>query len=187
MNKVIKNCLVTRSDALVLKEFCIDKSSPLYKTYKGFNTGVNLQASSVYSMYSGEVCMIWGQRTQSWVVGIFVNFDQLYLFKNLKSVAVDVGQSVDIGTYIGEANKWVTIEYANTYIKNEFPYRVGTRKGVVTMYKDDPMKILDPESTQIQDKLPQYDESQLQGVVDRYDQGLNPSMMFMLSDNKGGD
>jgi len=181
MKKVIKNCLITRSDALVLKEFCIDVSNPLYKEYKGFNTSVNLEATSVYNMYSGVVSMVCGDPKTGYEVGVLLNVDQAVKYGNLKIVEVSEGQYVDISDKIGEAKKFVKIEYMTTDVKTPYTYRVGS----VLMYKDDPMKILDPESTIVKDKLRQFDDSGLIGIIDEYDQGLNPSMVFMLSDNRG--
>lgn len=181
MNKVIKNCLITRSDASVLKEFCIDTSNPLYKIYKGFNTSVNLEATSVYNMYSGVVSVVCGDKRSGYEVGVLLNKTQAIKYGNLKSVDVNEGQYVDVSTKIGDANKYVKIEYMTVNTRTPFTYRIGS----VLMYKDDPMKILDSNSNLVKDSLRQYDESGLIGVLDFYDQGLNPSMVFMLSDNRG--
>lgn len=181
MSKVIKNCLITRSDASVLKEYCVDTSNPLYKQYKGFNTSVNLETTSVYSMYSGVVSMVCGNSKLGYEVSVLLNSNQAIKYGNLKSIEVHENQFVDVSCKIGEARKFVKVEYMNTYLRSNFNYRVGS----VMMYKDDPMKILYPESTQIENQSIQYSESGLIGVVDKYDQGINPSMMFMLSDNRG--
>ena len=181
MKKVIKNCLITRSDASVLKEFCIDVSNPLYKEYKGFNTSVNLEATSVYSMYSGVVSMVCGDSRLGYEVTVLLNANQAIKYGNLKSVEVSENQSIDVSQKIGESRKYVKVEYMNTFIRSKFNYRVG----YVMMYKDDPMKILDIHSTEIQDTSVQYSESGLISIKDEYDRGLNPSMVFMLSDNRG--
>lgn len=181
MNKVIKNCLVTRSDASVLKEFCIDVSSPLYKQYKGFNTSVNLEATSVYSMYSGVVSMICKESNLNYLVGVLINANQAIMFGNLKSINVRENQTVDVVTKIGEANKFVKVYYMTTFMKTLYTYRIGN----ILMYKDDPMKILDFRNSQIQDTSPQFSESGIIEIKNEYDQGLNPSMIFMLSDNRG--
>ena len=183
MGKVIKNCLITRSDASVMKEYCVDTSDPLYKVYKGFNTSVNLEATSVYSMYSGVVSMVCGDPKSGYEVSVLLNANQAIKYGNLKSVDVQENQQVDVTSKIGEAKRYVKIEYMTTFTRSKFNYRVGT----VMMYKDDPMKILDASSTEIQNSSMQYSESGLQGVYDKYDGGLNPSMVFMLSNNKGDD
>lgn len=181
MNKVIKNCLITRSDASVLKEFCIDTANPLYKIYKGFNTSVNLEATSVYNMYSGVVSVVCGDIRSGYEVGVLLNTTQAIKYSNLKSVDVHEGQYVDVSTKIGESNKYVKVEYMTVNARTPFTYRIGS----ILMYKDDPMKILDVDSNLVRDTLRQYDESGLIGVLDFYDQGLNSSMVFMLSDNRG--
>lgn len=183
MKKVIKNCLITRSDASVLKEFCIDKTNPLYKEYKGFNTSVNLEATSVYSMYTGVVSVVCGDVSSGYEVVIYLNPNQSIKYGNLKSILVDEGQSIDISEKLGEAKNYVKIEYMNTYNTSPYTYRLGS----ILMYKDDPMKILDLENTEIRDSFSQYSESGLQYTQTEYDQGINSSTVFMLSGNRGDD
>lgn len=181
MNKVIKNCLITRSDASVLKEFCIDTANPLYIQYKGFNTSVNLEATSVYSMYSGVVSMICKESSKNYSTCILLNSTQAMMFSNLKSVDVRENQAIDISSKIGEANKYVKIYYMNVFVKTPYTYRIGN----ILMYKDNPMKILDFKNSEVKDVSPQFSESGIIEIKNEYDQGLNPSMVFMLSDNKG--
>ena len=183
MNKVIKNCLVTRSDALVLKEYCVDASSDLYKIYKSFNVSVNLQATSVYAMYAGVVSMLCKNSNNTHDVIMLLNSNQAIKYGDLKEVHVKVNQFVDVSTYLGEANKYVKIEYMSTFVKSPYLFRVGD----IVMYKDDPMKILDPSSNEIRNESQQYSESGLQGFVDKYDGGYQSSFQFMLSNNRGDD
>lgn len=155
MDKVIKNCLITNSDAKVLKEYCIDKSDPLYKEYKGFNTSVNLEASNVYSMCYGQVCMISGDKKSGYDVAVRVNQNQVVRYGNLSSVDVAVNDIVDISNKIGEVKHWVRFEYMSTKVKNQYSFRVGNTQ----MYKDNPMKIFDSDNAILQGDSPQYYQS----------------------------
>lgn len=156
MNKVIKNCLITNSDATVLKEYCIDKSNPLYRQYKGFNTSVNLEAKDVHSLCYGQVCMITGDKKSGYDVAVRVNQNQVVRYGNLNTVDVAVNDIVDISNKIGEVKNWVKFEYMNTYTKNQYSFRVGD----VQMYKDDPMKIFDSNTAVLQGKSLQYNQSE---------------------------
>lgn len=177
----IKNCLITQSDAKVLREYCISKSSPLYQQYKGFNTSINLSATSVYNLYSGYVVMIPGDKKSGYEVVILINQNQAIKYSNLKSVDVKMHQQVDVSQKIGEARTYVRVEYLSTYVKNQFPFRVNSTQ----MYKDDPAKIIDPFNSYIQNESPQYNQSGLMGFVDEYDGGIAPSIEFELTGNRG--
>lgn len=178
---VVKGCLITRSDAKVLREYCISTSSPLYLQYKGFNTSMNLSASSVYNLYSGYVTMIPGDARSGFEVVVLVNQNQAIKYSNLKSVEVTLNQRVDISQKLGEAKSYVKIEYLSTYVKNQFPFRIGSTQ----MYKDDPAKIIDPFNSYINNEFPQYDQSGLMGFMDEYDGGIAPSIEFELTGNRG--
>ncbi len=166
---VIEDCLVTQSDAKVLKQYCISTSSPLYKQYKGFNTSLNLSADKVYNMYAGRVATISGNSKIGFEVSVLVNQNQAIKYGNLRSITVKLNQFIDVSFQIGVANKYVSIEYMSTYIKNQYSYRVGT----IQMYKDDPAKIIDITSTVMCNTSLQYSESGLYDVVDEYDGGTH--------------
>lgn len=174
---VIKNCIITQSDAKILKKFCIDVSDPLYKQYGKFNTYVSLSCSDVYSMYSGKVVML--NQYNRYSVVILLNSSQAIRYGNLKSVDVKLNQSIDISQRIGIADKCVYIEYFTTRIKNNFPFRLNN----ILMYKDDPMNILD--SSNIIYNSIQYSESGLQSIMDSYDGGIDIESELILSNNKG--
>lgn len=167
MGKVIKNCLVTGTDADVLKEYCIDRTNPLYSLYKGFNTSVNLSASDVYAAYAGTVMMITGNARTNYEVVVMCNVNQAVKYGNLKLVEVHKGQAVDVVTKIGSARGFVKVEYLTTYVKNPYSFRMNN----IQMYKDDPMKILQPGSSVIQSASYQYSNSGLRDVVSALDGG----------------
>lgn len=181
--KVIKNCLITRSDARVVKEYCASTESPLYRQYKGFNTSVNLTATDVYTMYAGTVSMISGDKKSGLDVVVLINQQQAIRYRNLKEVSVKLNEFADISQKIGVAKTAVWIEYLSTHVKNQFPFRMNN----TVMYKDDPMKILDIETTAVSTIGPQYSESGLMDFMDEYNGGYSWDMFRMLSDNRGSD
>lgn len=177
--KEIQNCLITQSNAKVLKEFCIDNSSPLYKLYRGFNTSVNLEATSVYTMYAGYVAIVFGDSKSGYEVVVRMNQNQAIKYANLKSIDVRLNQQVDISQKIGEAKSFVRVEYLTTYTKNPYSFRIGP----VQMYKDDPMKILDSQNSVAVNTSLMYKDSGLKDFLDEYDGGVSPSVVYMLSNN----
>lgn len=177
---VIRNCLVTRTDAKVLKEYCIDRSNPLYRKYKGFNTSLNLEATSVYSLYSGIVSMITGDSKLGYEVVVLLNLNQAIRYSNLKSINVKINQQVDVSQLLGEAKKVLVLEYLSTYTYNQYSFRLGT----IQMYKDDPMKLFS-DSNVVTSSSHQFNDSGLQAVISEYDSGIDPSVRFMLSGNRG--
>lgn len=179
---VIKNCLITNSDAKVLKEYCVDKTNPLYQKYRGFNTSLNLSASKVYNLYYGRVVMITGSSRFMYEVVVKLNDHQAIKYGNLKSVSVSQGQDADIGSEIGTANKYVAVEYMSTYVKNQYSFRINS----IQMYKDDPAKLFD-DSLHIIESQPvsYFSQSGLREVVSEYDGGIYDSSIFILSDNRG--
>lgn len=178
---ILKDCIITRSDAKVLREYCDSKYSPLYREYKGFNTSVNLTASLVYNMYAGDVIMISGDVKSTYDVVVSITRNQAIRYRNLKSIAVKLHQYVDISDLIGAAKTFVKIEYLSSFTKTDFVFRLGDE----VFYKDDPMKILDSETSVISRSSPQYLQSGLRGFVDAWNGGVDDSMRKMLSDNKG--
>lgn len=179
---VIKDCLITQSDAKVLKEYCIDKSNPLYKEYKGFNTSVNLEATDIYNGYMGLVAMVSGDSRTGYEVTVQLNLDQAVKYGNLKHVDVQMNNYIDIGEKIGVANKWLRFEYMNTNVHNQYSFRVGD----VQMYKDDPMNILDPDRFVLLSSSEQYSNSGLIDIEEEFDDGFEPLEEFD-SDNGSVD
>lgn len=176
---IIKNCLVTNTDAKVLREYCIDKLNPLYQKYRGFNTSINLEASNVFNIYSGYVAVVFGNSRSGYEIVVSINYNQAIKYGNLKSVDVTLNQSVDIGQKLGEANKYVSIEYLSTYVKNQYSFRLRD----VQMYKDDPSKIINVATSDFSPTNLQYNQSGLMDFVDEYNGGIDPMVQFILSDN----
>ena len=182
MEYVIKNCLITNSDATILKEYCIDKSSPLYKEYKGYNTSINLEANEVFNGYTGRVSLISGDPRSKYDVVVQLNLNQAVKYGNLKSVNVKMGDFIDIGTKIGDASRWLKFEYMNTSVHNQFPFRIGD----VQMYKDDPLNVLDPNKFMRLCTSEQYSRSGLIDIEEEFDDGFEPLVEFD-SDNGSVD
>lgn len=176
---VIKNCLITQSDAKVLREYCIDKSNPLYLQYKGYNTSVNLETIDVYNGYFGKVVMIAGDTKTGFEVVVQMNLDQAVKYGNLKSVEVKLYQDVDVSQKIGEAKKWLKFEYMTTNSKNQFPFRVGN----IQMYKADPVLVLDPSLYTPLNSSQQYSQSGMIGIEEEFDDGFNDFLIEFDSDN----
>lgn len=183
MQDVIKSCLITNSDAKVLRQYCIDKSNPLYQQYKGFCTSVNLEATNVFTMYSGRIAMISGDERSTYQVVVQINSNQCIRYTNLKSVNVKYNQQVDVSQQIGVARRYVGVEYLTTYVKNPFSFRLGS----IQLYKDDPAKILDSTISSIQNNSLQYSESGLMDFNNEYNGGIDSSSEFILSNNRGED
>ena len=181
MSRVIKNCLITQSDATVLKEYCVDKSNPLYMQYRGFNTCINLEATTVYSPYYGTVSNVSGNHRFGYEVVISINPNQAIKFSHLKNTILEWNQTVDVGQKVGEANKYVSFEYITTYVKNQYDTKVGG----VKMYKDDPAKVIDPNNSVMKTSAPKFSDSGLQEVVSDLDGGIDESSQYILSNNKG--
>ena len=164
---VIKNCLITNTDATILKEYCVDKSNPLYVQYRGFNTCINLEADAVYSPYYGRVSQVSGNHRFGYSVVISINSEQAIKFSHLRTLIVEWNDFVDVGQKIGAANKYVSFEYITTYVKNQYDTMVSG----VKMYKDDPMKVIDPSNSVIVATPQKFDDSGLRGVVSALDGG----------------
>lgn len=181
--KVIKNCIITQSDAQIVKEYCASTDNPLYRQYKGFNTSVNLTATDVYTMYGGTVAMISGDKMSGFDVVVLINSQQAIRYRNLKSIEVSQNEFIDTAQKVGVARTAVWVEYLSTFVKNQFPFRMQN----MVMYKDDPMKILDVDASVITTVGPQYAESGLEDFMDAYNGGYSSDLAHMISDNSGGD
>ena len=183
MITMIKNCLITNSDAKVLRQFCIDKSDPLYKQYKGYNTSINLEAHEIYNGYTGRVVMITGDRRIGFEVVVLLNLDQAIKYGNLKSVDVTLNQDIDIGEKIGEVKNWVKIEYMTTNSQNQFPFRVLNTQ----MYKADPLLLLDFNLFELMNTSPQFSESGLIAIEEEFDGGFDINNPEFDTDNGWDD
>lgn len=181
---VIKNCLVTRTDAKIVKQFCIDKKDPLYRQYRGYRTSMRLEATDVYNLYAGTVVMIYGSKDIGFQVIVAADVDNLIRYENLKEIDVKKNDSIDIGTKIGSVKRFLDISYFTTQVKNDHPVRVGN---FPVMYKDDPMKIIDPSNPAIMPITIVYEESGLMDTVEEYDGGIDESAVYELTGNRGED
>ena len=135
---IITNCVVTNSDAEVVKEYVDSDRSALYKVYKGYHTGVDLKSSNVYSMCPGVVSIV-NTMPDSKLLSVVIQFDatNCIIYSNIVNSMVDVGQIVSTYQQIGTCKDFVHFEYANT-VPSRWPVRVGAQ----TFFKHDPTQLL---------------------------------------------
>lgn len=139
ITKHIPNCVVTGSDAVILKHFVIDKYDDLYKKYSGYNEGILLECIDkyVYNQFDGKV-MIVDYDNQRFSIVVQMDSDNCMKYSNLTECRVRKGQYVYSKDLLGKCKKSVKVEYCNTASPNNFPLRVlGT-----TFYKQNPETVL---------------------------------------------
>lgn len=138
---VIKDCIITNSDATVLKRYVDSREDPLFKKYHGFYRGIDLEVKdkSVYSMFHGTVDMV--SNTEDGY-SIRVKYDnghylQYSKLKKCEFKKSEVPITVDSGQKLGSVSKYVTVFYI-TLNETLGPVRIGDR----TLYKNDPTPLL---------------------------------------------
>lgn len=135
---MITNCPVTHSDSIILKEYVDDKNSDLYKKYRGFHKGIDIEGQSVFSIFPGKIVNV---GKDSGYRSIIIRYDNnnLIMYKHLKSIVYDVsvGQDVDVSKLLGYACKYVHVQYLSRE-KSRWPVRVNDE----TFYANDPTDIV---------------------------------------------
>lgn len=134
---VITNCVITNSNAEVLKECVLNDSDPLYKTYGGYHTGIDLAATQVYALYGGTIVSI-GKQKEGHSVIIQTGSSLCICYRWIKSLSnIYAGQDISEKTYLGDVYKYVHVE---SYLKDmsKWPVRIGN----TDWYKSDIMNIL---------------------------------------------
>ena len=138
--KTYKDCMITKGDARVLLPYISDNRSDMYKLNKGYHTGIDIEASEVYNMYTGTVIQVGIEEDNSYAVTVEYNGDIALRYMNLLKAYVTPGDYIYLGAFIGSANKFVHFEYVNTRKDDSiWPVRVGEK----TYYKHDPEVIFD--------------------------------------------
>lgn len=177
---VIPNCGITGQDSKVLKDCVMSKNSVFYTIYKGYHTGVDLEATQVYSLYDGVVVKI-GKNNLGCSVIVQTGSSFCISYGNLKDVSLREGQSISSGDVLGSVDKKVHVEYYTTK-QSSWPVRVGTR----TWYKNDTSEILYTKKTEMTSS--QFSSLNIHEMSD-YPGGvtdeLNDEADYILSDNKG--
>lgn len=137
MITTIPDCPITGTSAKIIKQCVMSSSSALYKSSKGYHTGVDIECSgTVYSLTYGSVIQC-DREPAGYTVTIQYDATRCFQYKYLNSTAVKLNDQVDSGTKIGEVNNQVHFEYLSP-TKSLWPVRIGAR----TYYKNDPMDIL---------------------------------------------
>jgi len=132
----IVNCPITGQTSEVLKFHVDSNKDPLYTSYRGYHTGVDLSGSKVYSLFPGVVVHT---NKDEYKYSCIISFDSCnyFMYSNLKSLNVKRGDVVDTSQLIGECDKFVHVDYL-TLEQTKWPVRIGQ----VTFYKHDPLKYI---------------------------------------------
>lgn len=134
---IISNCVVTQSNATVLKEYVDSKTNPLYRKYNGFHTGVDLRTKEVYNLCPSNVVYVGQDSNKTYTVILQYNRANSVSYSNLKQVIVEPGQFIDYARKLGDCKDYVHVEYLSD-TKSEWPVRIGES----TLYKHNPTSIL---------------------------------------------
>ena len=121
---------ITYSNAPILKAWSTDM--------KDVHTGVDLQASDVYSYASGVVLAV-GNTDNHYCVTVQYDVFNLLRYDNLKSVSVGAGDVVQSGTLIGIADRFVHFEWAT---KNKNSSKWSVRVGSQIYWKQNPAEMI---------------------------------------------
>lgn len=135
---ILSNCPITKSDAKVLKECVMSTSDPLYRTYREFHTGVDLETKDVYSMYDGTVVYVGQNDKKQYSVIIQTGSSLCICYRWLNSISVRAGLSISAQQYIGEVKKYVHVESYNN-IQSNWAVRIGKQD----WYKFNIMSVFD--------------------------------------------
>ena len=102
-------------------------------------TGTDITADSVYSYASGTVLTVSKEDLLHYCVTIQYDVFNILRYNNLKTVAVGAGETVQNGSLIGTADRFLRFEYATKEQgSSKWPVRVGTQ----TYWKQDPERLI---------------------------------------------
>jgi len=133
---VLKDCRITGQTSNVLREYVGEKSDPNFKKYGGYQSGIDIEAKHVYAMSPGTVVFV-GRSDKTYSVIVRNDPKRYLMYSNLKTVLVASGDDVDLGDKLGDASKFVRVEYVTTK-KSKWPVRIND----TTYYKNDPTDIV---------------------------------------------
>ena len=135
MNEIIKDCKITQSDAEVLRTWVDDNQSSDYKKYREYHTGVDLKATSVFTICPCVCTYIGRDEYDKNVVIVQYDAYRSFRYANLESVSVSQGSALTTGTQLGIADKFVHFELL-TRDESMWPVRVWRED----YYKQNPME-----------------------------------------------
>lgn len=102
-------------------------------------TGTDITADNVYSYASGTVLTVSKEDLLHYCVTIQYDVFNILRYNNLKTVAVGAGETVQNGSLIGTADRFLRFEYATKEQgSSKWPVRVGTQ----TYWKQDPERLI---------------------------------------------
>lgn len=179
MVDVIPNCTVTDSDARILKQCVMDNRDPLYKSYGGFHTGLDLETKYTYSLTPGDVIHVGTDGLYNTVIIALDEFNWC-IYGHMLVASVSIGDELEAGAYIGVADRYVHFEYCNS-IQSRWPVHVLKW----TLFKQDPMIII--ESPQKFGVLSAFKSEVDSSWKSHYDTDIDMSVIRMLRFNKGDD
>lgn len=102
-------------------------------------TGTDITADSVYSYASGTVLTASKEDLLHYCVTVQYDVFNILRYCNLKTLNVGAGDTVQNGSLIGSADKFLRFEYATKEQgSSKWPVRVGTQ----TYWKQDPERLI---------------------------------------------
>ena len=102
-------------------------------------TGTDITADNVYSYASGTVLTVSKEDLLHYCITIQYDVFNILRYNNLKTVAVGAGETVQNGSLIGTADRFLRFEYATKEQgSSKWPVRVGTQ----TYWKQDPERLI---------------------------------------------
>ena len=137
MNDIINNCPITKKNSKLLKRWIADSKSVEYTQNGGYHTGVDIEASEVYSICAGVCTYVGKSLEERNVVVIQYDHNTSFRYCNLDKIYIRKGQIINTDEYIGSAHKFVHFEVLNPE-NSTWCVRVGNRQ----YYKHDPIKYL---------------------------------------------
>jgi hypothetical protein len=136
MGDIIKSCIITHTDAKVVKTYDISGYGESY------HTSIDLAAHEVYSPCRGVAIYV-GLVDKMPSVTVQYSNNISLRFMHLKSTDIVAGQIVPYDAVVGIADEYVSFEYLTTEERHPgirvFFY---TTLGSYTLYKQDPMLVL---------------------------------------------
>lgn len=127
----VKNCAVTQSDTTITKLYGKQKDGT-------YHTGVDIIATSVYSICNCVVTDISKEPSGTYIVTCQYDDERSIRYGNLASVDISIGQPVRYKATIGHAVGHVHFEYLERSATNSFPVRIGGQ----TYFKVDPIDVI---------------------------------------------
>lgn len=176
---IISNCVVTQSNAQILRSYVDSVKDPLYKVYKKLCLGVEIKLpktpQTIYSLFPGVVVHV-GHVEKKYTIIIAYNSTHCVKYDNLTTAVVKLGDEVDTAQKIGTCADFLHFEYLNNNVSN-WPVRIDA----TTLYKHDPTVLL----TDGYESLIDYTQETLDPTLG-YDttDDLTEEIADMLSDNR---